>query len=236
MKDTEFIEQLNLYLDNEISAEDAARLEAEVQSNPARRRVYQDYCRMQKACKLLAEDFADGKAADATRKVVHFEQAKAEHARRTRLSYIGGGLAAAAACLTVFFVGHEQRSSAPTGGPANLAQTAPAAELPAVVASNAIMANEAPVPAGEAATRNMNPLSLRNRTQTVSLTLTTAQPDDPNFAWLQNVRLAPLQSPAPMEQLRLEVRPALRPDDRTFTSGNKLLFEDVSTTAFRFQK
>ena len=36
MKDNEFIELLNLYLDHEISQEDAARLEAEVQRNPAR--------------------------------------------------------------------------------------------------------------------------------------------------------------------------------------------------------
>ena len=58
MKDSEFTELLNLYLDHEISAADAARLEAEVQINPNRRRVYQEYCRMQKACKLLAHDFA----------------------------------------------------------------------------------------------------------------------------------------------------------------------------------
>ena len=35
MKDSEFIELLNLYLDHEISTADAARLEAEVQANPA---------------------------------------------------------------------------------------------------------------------------------------------------------------------------------------------------------
>ena len=39
MNDSEYIELLNLYLDHEISAADAARLEAEVQSNPARRRI-----------------------------------------------------------------------------------------------------------------------------------------------------------------------------------------------------
>ena len=47
MKDSEFIELLNLYLDHEISVADAARLEAEVQGSPARRRVYREYCQMQ---------------------------------------------------------------------------------------------------------------------------------------------------------------------------------------------
>ena len=53
MKDSEFIELLNLYLDHEISAADAARLEAEVQTHAAHRAMYQNYCRMQKACKMV---------------------------------------------------------------------------------------------------------------------------------------------------------------------------------------
>src|SRR5205823_1698019 len=76
MKDSEFTQLLNLYLDHEISAADAARLEAEVMSNPARRRVYQDYCRMQKACKLLASEFQSEAASADDRKVVAFEQTR----------------------------------------------------------------------------------------------------------------------------------------------------------------
>ena len=57
MKDQEFIELLNLYLDHEISPADAARLEAEVQSNLPRRALYNQYCRMQKACTSLGADF-----------------------------------------------------------------------------------------------------------------------------------------------------------------------------------
>lgn len=58
MNDSEFIELLNLYLDHEITPADAARLEAEVRGNPERRRTYLEYCRMQKACAILAADFA----------------------------------------------------------------------------------------------------------------------------------------------------------------------------------
>src|SRR6476620_5983664 len=96
MKDSEFTELLNLYLDHEISAADAARLEAEVQSNPARRRVYEDYCRMQKACKMLAQDFAS-ETSEADRKIVAFESGA--NAARNKLGYLTGALAAAAACV-----------------------------------------------------------------------------------------------------------------------------------------
>lgn len=58
MNDSEFIELLNLYLDHEITPADAARLEAEVRNDPERRRTYLEYCRMQKACAILAADFA----------------------------------------------------------------------------------------------------------------------------------------------------------------------------------
>ena len=57
MKDSKFIELLNLYVDHQISAEDAARLEAEIQRTPERRRVYRQYCQMQKACTVLADNF-----------------------------------------------------------------------------------------------------------------------------------------------------------------------------------
>ena len=58
MNDTQFIELLNLYLDHEISPSDAARLEAEVQRNAKRYRVYREYCQMHKACALLSPAYA----------------------------------------------------------------------------------------------------------------------------------------------------------------------------------
>lgn len=63
MSEREFIELLNLYLDHEIAPADAARLEAEVRGNPERRRTYLEYCRMQKACAILAADFAADRPA-----------------------------------------------------------------------------------------------------------------------------------------------------------------------------
>ena len=42
MKDTRFIELVNLYVDRQISAEETAELETEIQANPRRRQVYQE--------------------------------------------------------------------------------------------------------------------------------------------------------------------------------------------------
>ncbi len=112
MKDSEFIELLNLYLDREISAADAARLEAEVQSSPDRRRLYREYCEMQKACQILAADFRTEPAGDG--KVIPFEQAAAIRARARRHRagnwYAAGAAVAAAACVAIVFVGQSRKS------------------------------------------------------------------------------------------------------------------------------
>jgi len=104
MNDREFIELLNLYVDHEISAEDALRLEAEVLSNPRRREVYDQYCRMQKACSELAEHLADEADAKAPATVVEFPAAGG-----WRRGPVFGALAAAAAVALV--VGLRDRGS-----------------------------------------------------------------------------------------------------------------------------
>jgi hypothetical protein len=58
MKESKFIELLNLYVDHEISAEEACLLEQEIAANPERRRVYQQYCRMHRATVLLGSAFS----------------------------------------------------------------------------------------------------------------------------------------------------------------------------------
>ena len=120
MKDSEFIELLNLYLDHKITAADAARLEAEVLQNPARRRVYQDYCRMQKACKILAQDFVE-EAVPANPKVVAFATARRAGSRTGWI--LGGSFAAAAACVALVFVSQKHETPA-----APLARMTPAHE------------------------------------------------------------------------------------------------------------
>jgi hypothetical protein len=241
MKDTEFLELLNLYVDHEITSADAARLEAEVQSNPDRRRVYHDYCRMQKACTLLAKDFSE---QPAERKVVAFEP--------HRLGWGSGlfaaaGIAVAAACVTLVLV-NRTRTAVPGAG----------APLPTTVAAS----NTAPTPATEtkAASISAEPTTLIARTVTVSprhaelrpmlasvpLTLAGANTTDAEallaaaqqnaqaqFEWMKSVQLAPIQQ-LPMDGLRLDARSPLQPASRTYSSGQPVQ-GSVEMTAFRFQ-
>jgi len=106
MKDAEFISLVNLYLDHEISAPDAQRLEIEVNANPERRKVYHDYCRMQKACQLLAADFHTG-AVTGVAGVIPIElrgtgPAGQRGARRKSTTF--GLVAAIAACVALVAV------------------------------------------------------------------------------------------------------------------------------------
>ncbi len=221
MKDSEFIELLNLYLDHEISPADAARLEAEVQGNLARRRLYEAYCRMQKGCKLLAKDFATEPQVAPQRDVAALEAASAS--RKRRRLYVASSFAAAAACVAVVFVGVSRSGKADKLNQPPVAVAAPAA-APAQAVAEAVVPNE-PRQLPES-------LSLRNP-QTDVLALTATVNVDPQLAWLQDVRLAPIQlPPATVQQLRLNSN---QDNVRTYT-GNKPLPADVRATAIRFQR
>jgi hypothetical protein len=208
MKDSEFIELLNLYLDHEISAADAARLEAEVQSNPARRRIYQQYCRMQKACKLLTADFQAEPAQTAPtseRKVIAFNPtvAAVEAARRKRAGtlYTLGTFAAVAACIAIIFVGRRQNASSENA-------TAPGAAQVATNAPSTIANPEAAfVASNEAAPRGLvsvaprsqplllvrDPLLLTGTTQAEAVLTAAINEANSQLAWIESVQLAPLQ-------------------------------------------
>jgi len=111
MKESKFIELLNLYIDQEISPPEAELLEEEIQRDPARQRVYLQYCRMHRASAVLFESFrsenmpAGGKLAEAARaaaeKVVAFPTLAPR--RSARWAY-AAGLVAAAACVAFVFV------------------------------------------------------------------------------------------------------------------------------------
>jgi hypothetical protein len=92
MSDKEFIELLNMYVDREISPVDAKRLESEVAANTARREVYDEYCRMQKACSMLSEETFRTPAAHPVASLVSFPAPSA-----WRMGAVLSGLAAAAA-------------------------------------------------------------------------------------------------------------------------------------------
>ena len=57
MKEPRFIELINLYVDRQISPAETAELEAEIQTSPRHRKIYQQYCHMHCATKLVYETF-----------------------------------------------------------------------------------------------------------------------------------------------------------------------------------
>jgi hypothetical protein len=218
MKDSEFIELLNLYLDHEITAEDSARLEAEVLRDPRRRRLYRQYCQMQKACVTLAEQSR--------------ETAPAEEILATTFAprpVWGGGLwaagaLAAAACAGFALLGHWR--AAPAAAPAAL-------PAPAAVAVNA------PAAAPAAALTPLQKFQPAFDTRTLTAQ-SGAQPalfapaaSDPQFAWMSQIQLAPIQSVSadklfggPKPSLQFDARPASDPQ----ANG------PVETAAFQFQR
>ncbi len=202
MKDSEFLELLNLYLDHEISAADAARLEAEVQGNPERRRVYQDYCRMQKACTLLAKDFAEAPAdAAADRKVVAFEPSRSWGPG----FYALGGVVAAAACLAVVLIKREPAAPAISGEGVTVAQVPASkpADVSVVIPQGGIISANSPAVARTVTLRtDLQPVvALRALSLSTSsnngATLLAANPEPmQQLDWIQGLKIAPMKNDA----------------------------------------
>jgi len=53
MKESRFVELLNLYVDHELTQGEAAELDAELQRNPARRETLREYRALQRGCERL---------------------------------------------------------------------------------------------------------------------------------------------------------------------------------------
>lgn len=61
MNDKKFIQLLNLYIDGEASPAETLEVQRQIDSDPARRRIYHDYCRIQTATRSLYEQFRVGR-------------------------------------------------------------------------------------------------------------------------------------------------------------------------------
>jgi len=210
MNDIEFIELLNLYLDHEISGSDARRLEAEVTTNPARRKIYRQYCQMHKGCSLLAQSTAAEEIAAPTEsKVLEFGGFRSSWT----LGNYATALCAAAACIALIVVMRNGNSS---GGMASLAP------------ESSVIASVQFTPASNL------PKSTRDLPRTVSVTSRTSElqpvfvaysmganpqpntpmatgPIDPRFDWMQRVQVTSMQRIG-AEELRFENKVDLTPD------------------------
>lgn len=147
MKDQRFIELLNLYIDRQISTAETAELEAEIQQDPKRQKVYRQYCKIHTATKVVYGSFRAGAeqpagvATDRPATIELFESRR----RRSHWAYYAGGLAAAA-CLAVVFMRQspssatapENLAAAPQAGASVIAASpAPVVPAPAAVAPEA---------------------------------------------------------------------------------------------------
>jgi len=240
MKDAEFIELLNLYLDHEISAVDATRLEAEVQRSPEKRRIYQQYCRMQKACKMVAVDFESESAAapgDLAKKVVAFEPL-AEPRKSLRAIYVLGAVAAAACVVLIF----NSRVGKGEGAVANKGQILAhsAAELPSHTSSVGLAGastRTSPV-SGGIMQRPMlvsDPLLLADQSHAGFEFSSAAPQGNDQLAWVRTLQLAPLQPRLLVDDLKFDARPSsLRPEAHVLGGNHAPTEGATEMTAFRF--
>ena len=214
MKDAEFIELLNLYLDHEISAVEARRLEVEVTGNPARYKIYREYCQMQKACVVLAQASAlETASAAADSNVVRFDEATP----RWSLGFYAVAACAAAACVAVVAVlrnGH---------GSANLATLAPEASAITSVQFAAVspLANNArdlPRTVSVAARNaDLKPAfaAYTPRSIVEQNSMAALDRSDTRFDWMQRVQVSSMPR-VTAEDLRFDQKANLAPDKNNF--------------------
>ncbi|RFC49689.1 MAG: hypothetical protein DUW69_000910 [Verrucomicrobia bacterium] len=207
MKDSKFIELLNLYVDHQISPAEAEQLEVAVKGSPERRRVYREYCQMQKACAVLAVNFrTEAPARDP--KIVEFQPRRSP---RRAVAYVTS-LAAVAACVAVVFTLRIKPA------------TPVAAVVPTAAATLAVRPALQPV---------FGPKVLSLRAQNAELAESAA--DSPAFAgWMNNIQLSSMPGASP-DDLRFDAHGTLQPDVRTYRAGRPIQGK-VEWTAFTFQK
>jgi hypothetical protein len=216
MKDREFIELLNLYVDREISAADALRLEAAVLANPRRREVYDQYCRMQKACSMLSEDLVEKSLTAKESNVVLFPDQT-----RWGVAPYAVGLAAAAACAAAIIGVNFRNSDKPLAIAQDTvaARVAPAALVADSSPMKAVFVAKAPDVAASAVPQGT--------------LLASAQGNE--FNWIGDVQLAPVFNASNSDFL-VNPKADMKAANLTDPANSRDAQEPAEMTAFRFQR
>jgi hypothetical protein len=224
---------VNLYIDRQITAAETAELEAEIQSNPRRRAIYRQYCKMHRATTLVYESFRasapEQQTAAGAGTIAHFEKS-----RRTGGSpwkYYAGGLAAAA-CLAIVFV-QLNSTQAPE---ASLAASAPV--LPATKV--AVVPRVPAPPATPVAEPKAGLVSLRNNVgpeadYQAALTALRLRTEEPRaFA---NGPVQPSRTPSLFDDGVFDPQQVLPANtQRVFRSKQAPEQQQAEFTAFQFQR
>lgn len=217
MKDSKFIELLNLYVDHQISAEDAAQLEAEIQRSPERRRVYRQYCQMQKACATLAETFRT--QAPASGNLIEMPRSARSP---LRIATYAMGALAAAACVALVIV---QRDRSVEPGALSSQSVTPQVAVAAPVAPTQEVVTSVPVadrPALQPAFAG-----LVHEQKPVDVSFAATGPLD----WMNRIQIERM----PAQEIWFESQSPAQPSDYIFRDRRPA---DPQTTmaAFRFQR
>jgi hypothetical protein len=209
MNDKKFMELLNLYLDREIGTDEALRLEAEVASDPERRRIYDQYCRMQKACSMLT-----GESAEPERAVVAFP-ARSSWGRAPLM-----GALAAAACFLVVIAVRQRQGAGATPRPAE-----PAART---------LASTVDLPAAPDA---MTPVFLARPpvSAQAGFTALDTPAQDAELGWIGGLHMAPM-FPSPNSGVIGDPKSVLKAPGLIDPQSGRVVEEPVEMTAFRFQR
>jgi hypothetical protein len=216
MKDSEFIELLNLYVDHELSAADSARLEAEVANDSARRKTYREYCMMHKACDVLAAAYRDPQA-ETPRFMVEQEKSTGWG---WGAGLVTGGLLAAA-CLAFAFVMHV-RQVAPPGAMSG------AQPLDAV-------ATTVDAPAARRMSTHLTTSELQPVLNTRDWTNPAAVQNE-SLAWMNKVELTPLQRTNAVPMPTFPAASLLLNGDTNATTVSAQPEAQIEHVAFQFQR
>ncbi|HTL66425.1 MAG TPA: hypothetical protein VL200_02070 [Lacunisphaera sp.] len=231
MKDHRFIELVNLYIDRQITAAETAELETEIQGNPRRRAIYQQYCKMHRATTLLYDSFraqAAGPGATETPaqgSIALFESR--QRVRRFRWAYYASG-AAAAACLALVLVRVNNRPDA---------DATPSAAVPPPV--RVAVASQPAVAAQPAAERETTPVqvvvgpaSLRNVTDQDFAALLAALRQDQQ----RNGRVASDRVSSLFDDGVFAAPPVLLPPGQRVFRSQQTPAQQAEFTGYQFQR
>jgi hypothetical protein len=231
MKDNRFIELVNLYIDRQISAEETAELEAEIQASPQRRAVYRQYCQLHSATKQVYESFrtnAEPQSGTPAGRVV-----TGNFARRSRSNWIhyAGGLTAAA-CLAMVFVRYNDGSSPANG---ELAQTAttPAVQVATVTPPAPVTVEAQPVVAAPAATLVSLKDNLSAEPDYSAMLAALRREEQRAFA---NGEIQPSRLPSLFDDGVFDARQFAPANNQRTFRGKQAPTQQAEFTAFQFQR
>lgn len=251
MNDRRFIELLNLYVDQELPEDAARQLENEIAQRPERRRVYSQYCRMQRACvRLLAQPSAPaprieamlaaaaqpGEAPPEGLFTVPAEPAirpARSGQRATAWWGWGSGAMAAAACVALVLLLGGTRSGEPdpgaSGQPAAIATADPGTTPEGAVAGDMTSPTYRAVVAV-----NALPWTSAARAGEAAAVISL---DEPSLAWLQELRLTPIRQLS-FESLQFDSRGGIKEpvEPSTFVQDGSEPPATSELHAFEFQR